>query len=60
MEIAGGLIGIIVLALTVWAGLNIVLSNASMMAKVLWIVGIILLPIIGFIAWVFFGPRKAG
>ncbi|MCU0838914.1 MAG: PLDc N-terminal domain-containing protein [Rhodospirillales bacterium] len=60
MEIAGGLIGIIVLVLTVWAGLNIVLSNASMMAKVLWIVGIILLPIIGFIAWLFFGPRKAG
>ena len=60
MEIAGGLLGLILLALNIWAGLNIVLSGSSMLTKVLWIVGIIILPIIGFIAWLFFGPRKAG
>jgi len=60
MEIAGGLLGLILLALNIWAGLNIVLSASPMLTKVLWIVGIIIVPVIGFIAWLFFGPRKAG
>jgi hypothetical protein len=60
MEIlGGGIIGLILLALIIWAGLNVVLSNASMLAKVLWLVALIVLPFIGFLGWLFFGPRRA-
>lgn len=59
MESLGvGLIGLLMLVLVVWAGLNVILSNASMAAKVLWIVVILMMPFIGIIAWLLFGPRK--
>lgn len=59
MEVGKGILGVIVLALDIWAVLNVVTSNSDMLKKVLWIVGIILVPIMGFIAWLIFGPRKA-
>ena len=55
----GGIIGLIGLALVVWALINIVLSGASTGAKVLWVLLVILLPLIGVIVWFFAGPRKA-
>jgi hypothetical protein len=50
--------GLIVLALDIWAIINIVGSNASTGAKVLWALLIIILPILGFIIWFFAGPRS--
>jgi hypothetical protein len=51
------LFGIIVLALAVWAIINIVQSPASTGTKIAWSIGVILFPLIGFIVWYFAGPR---
>lgn len=50
--------GLIVLALDIWAIVNIVGSPASTGAKILWTLLIIILPIVGFIIWFFAGPRS--
>jgi hypothetical protein len=52
--------GLIVLALDIWAIVNIVGSPASTGAKVLWALLIIILPVVGFIIWFFAGPRSRG
>ena len=52
-----GLFGLIWLALVIWAGIHVVQSNASMGGKVVWIMVLIIFPILGFIAWLIFGPR---
>lgn len=54
-----GLLGIVILALDIYAIYKTLTSGASTGAKVLWTVAIILLPVIGFIAWLLFGPRGA-
>lgn len=53
-----GVFGLILLILIVWAGLHIAQSNASMGAKVIWIVALLIFPFLGFFAWLLFGPRK--
>ncbi|HSH26352.1 MAG TPA: PLDc N-terminal domain-containing protein [Wenzhouxiangella sp.] len=53
----GGLLGLIVLVLDVWAIVNIFQSNASTGGKVVWIVLVLVLPVLGFILWLLFGPR---
>ena len=50
--------GLIVLALDVWAVVNIIRSSASGGAKVLWTLLIVILPVVGFIIWFFGGPRS--
>jgi succinate dehydrogenase/fumarate reductase cytochrome b subunit len=52
-----GLFGLLVLIADVWAIVNIFQSGASTDRKVLWTVIVVLLPVAGFIAWYFFGPR---
>jgi hypothetical protein len=52
-----GLWGIVVLVADVWAIVNIFQSAASTERKVLWTVLVILLPLLGFIIWLFAGPR---
>jgi hypothetical protein len=54
-----GLGGLIVLICDIWAIVSIFGSRASSGKKVLWIVLVLLLPILGFILWLIFGP-KAG
>jgi Phospholipase_D-nuclease N-terminal len=51
--------GLIVLALDIWAIVQIVGSPASTGAKVLWVLLIIILPVIGFIIWLVAGPRSS-
>ncbi len=53
----GGLIGLIILVLNVWAIITIVQSGATTGAKVLWTVLILLLPILGLLIWFFAGPK---
>ncbi len=53
----GGIGGLIVLALDIWALVAIVGSNAGTGAKVLWCLLVLLLPIIGFLIWLVAGPR---
>lgn len=56
MEI-GGLFGLIILVLDVWALVKIIQSSADTGRKVLWIVLIIFLPVLGFILWFLLGPK---
>ncbi|MBE3638420.1 PLDc N-terminal domain-containing protein [Mangrovicoccus algicola] len=59
MELSG-LGALILLALDIWAVYNVVLSSASTGRKVLWVLLILILPLIGFLIWIFAGPRRAG
>ncbi|MEO0360462.1 MAG: PLD nuclease N-terminal domain-containing protein [Pseudomonadota bacterium] len=52
-----GIGGLIILVLDVWAIISVFSSSASTGKKVLWTVVILLLPILGFILWLLFGPR---
>lgn len=54
-----GIGGLIVLALSIWAIVHVVGSQASTGAKVLWTLFILILPILGFIVWLIAGPRSA-
>ncbi|MEQ8651266.1 MAG: PLD nuclease N-terminal domain-containing protein [Kiloniellales bacterium] len=56
----GGIMGVIALILFIYAALKIFKSDASDMAKALWIVFILLVPILGFIIWLLFGPAGPG
>lgn len=53
----GGIFGLIILILDVWAIIKIVQSSAGTGTKVIWVVVIVLLPILGLILWLLFGPK---
>jgi hypothetical protein len=53
-----GVIGFLVLLLNIWAVLKIVGSGASTLSKVIWIAIVLILPIVGVIAWYVFGPKS--
>ncbi|MFJ2981053.1 MULTISPECIES: PLDc N-terminal domain-containing protein [unclassified Pseudomonas] len=52
-----GLVGLIILALDIWAILNVIKSSSEVGIKVLWILLIALLPVIGLVIWAIAGPR---
>lgn len=52
-----GLIGLIVLIADIYAIYNIFTSRASLGAKLLWTLGVLIFPVVGFIVWFFAGPR---
>ena len=54
-----GFFGIILLILVVWAGFHIVQSAISPFGKAIWIVVLLFLPFLGWLAWLFIGPRAA-
>lgn len=54
-----GILGFIIFVLDIWAIVNVVSSRRSVFSKVVWVVVILLLPILGFILWLIFGPRAA-
>lgn len=54
-----GIGGLILLALNVWAFVSIIGSSASTGKKVLWCLLVLILPLLGFILWLIFGPRAA-
>lgn len=58
MEITG-IGGLIILALDIWAIINIFGSGASTGKKVLWTLIVLVLPLIGLILWFFMGPRSS-
>ncbi len=53
----GGFFGLLVLIVDVWAIVNIFQSRVSTGKKVFWIVLVFILPVLGFIIWLFAGPR---
>ena len=54
----GGFFGLLLLIADVYAIVKTVQSSASTSAKVIWIVVILLLPLVGLIAWFLFGPKR--
>lgn len=46
-----------ILGLDIWAILNVFRSNSSDGAKVGWTAGILIFPLLGFIAWFLAGPK---
>ncbi len=54
----GGIFGLLLLIADVYAIVKTVQSSASTGAKVIWIVVILLLPLVGLIAWFLFGPKR--
>ncbi|TPE50177.1 PLD nuclease N-terminal domain-containing protein [Amaricoccus solimangrovi] len=55
----GGILGLILLALDIWAIISVIGSADKTLNKVLWVLGILVLPLVGFIVWFFFGPRSS-
>lgn len=54
-----GIGGFILLALDIWAIISVIGSKASTGGKVIWVLVILFLPLLGFLAWLLFGPRSA-
>lgn len=52
-----GILGLFVLLLDIYAIYNVLTSGASALSKVIWTLVIFFLPVLGFVAWVFLGPR---
>lgn len=57
MGVEVGFFGLIILVLDVWAILKTVASSASTGMKVFWTVLILVLPVLGLIIWLLFGPK---
>lgn len=57
MNEVGGLFGLIILILDVYAIVKVVQSNAGTGVKVVWIIVILLLPVLGLLLWLFLGPK---
>lgn len=55
----GGFFGFLLLIADVWAIVNVFQSDRGTGAKVAWTVFIIILPLLGFLVWLVFGPRSA-
>ena len=53
----GGILGLLILVLDVWAIIKVIGSNATDIRKVIWVVVILLLPVLGLILWFLLGPR---
>ncbi len=54
----GGIFGLLLLIAIVYGIVRTVQSSASTGAKVAWIVALLVLPLLGFILWLLFGPKS--
>jgi len=52
-----GLWGLLLLAGDIWAIINILQSTVDTTKKVLWTVLVLIFPVLGFLIWLFLGPR---
>tara|TARA_R110002020_G_scaffold36578_1_gene110012 strand:- start:189 stop:374 length:186 start_codon:yes stop_codon:yes gene_type:complete len=52
-----GLLGLIILIADIYAIYQVFTSGASTGSKVLWILGILIFPVLGFIVWLIAGPK---
>ena len=53
----GGIWGLLVLIVDVWAIVNIIRSGATTEKKILWVVIVAVLPVLGVILWYFLAPE---
>lgn len=54
-----GLLGLLVLIADIYAIYQVLTSGASTVAKIVWTLLILVLPVVGFIIWLIAGPRGA-
>ena len=52
-----GVLGLLVLIADIYAIYQVLTSGASTAAKLIWTLVILILPVVGFIAWLIAGPR---
>ncbi len=55
-----GIGGLILLALDIWALVSVIGSAETTGKKVIWVLVILFLPLLGFIAWLIIGPARPG
>ncbi len=53
-----GILGILHLAVVIWAAVSILNSGATQGQKVLWILLVLIFPLIGLIIWFLAGPKS--
>ncbi len=52
-----GLLGLIILIADIYAIYQVLTSGTSGLSKILWTIGILVFPVVGFIVWLVAGPR---
>ena len=52
-----GVLGILHLALVIWAAVSIINSGVPQLHKVLWILLVLVFPLVGLIIWFLAGPK---
>jgi hypothetical protein len=54
---SSGLVGLIILALDIWAIVTILQGSGRTNTKLLWIIVILILPVVGLIIWLLAGRK---
>lgn len=57
MDAFGGILGLIILLLDIWAIVSVLRSDSDTGKKILWVLLIVILPVLGLIIWGIMGPR---
>ncbi|WP_300272591.1 PLDc N-terminal domain-containing protein [Halomonas sp.] len=52
-----GLLSLIWLIIVIWAIVKVAKSSAGGLAKLIWIVVLLIFPLVGLIVWFLFGPK---
>lgn len=52
------LVGLLILILDIWAVVKVINSSEDTATKVLWVLIILILPVLGLIAWLVIGPGR--
>ena len=52
-----GLLGLIWLVILVWAIIKTAQARVGVFVRFVWIVVLILFPVVGFLIWIFLGPK---
>jgi hypothetical protein len=58
LSINGGLLGLLHLAVSIWAIISVVNSRSGNLSKTLWVLFILFFPVLGLIVWFFGGPKS--
>ena len=60
MGIEVGLLGLIWLIIVVWAIVRTAQARVGLVVRMLWILILLVFPVIGFLFWLFLGPKGKG
>lgn len=52
-----GILGFLIFIADIYAIYHVFSSRASGLSKILWTLGVVLFPVVGFIVWLLAGPR---